>query len=332
MHEHMGKMPMLRYVTHAIYISSLLPYIAPMFSGIALAIATGLLWTVIAAIMSRAVQAKLNAIAFLALSGTIASAGCWIFILKWDVLQSGGVPRLADLIIIMVIAGILSGIGSVLMLLSMGAGHQAASWTISQSSMVIPFLWGTLVWKDPIKANGWIGMALIILSVVLLGLSKKHGEEGSINLRWLTLALSAFTILGVTQTMCSYPSQWPGWSDEARLRVPLYQTINTIPQIVLVFTHRARIEKSSIPLAVLLAAGLALTAVIGQLTIFSSLDFLGEVNLVSITYPLAVGVCVLGFALYSGFVLRERFTHPTRLGLLAGVIGLLLLSIKDLMN
>lgn len=303
-----------------------------MFSGLLFVVITGLLWMLIAIIMSRAVRKSLDPVAFLAISGTLASIGSWIVVADWDVLLAGNVPRLNELIIVIIAGGILGSAGSILMLQAMNAGHQAASWTISQSAMIIPFLWGTLVWQTPIVTTGWIGAGLIVLSVILLGRSKRHHEEGPVSPRWLIMVLSSFALMGVGQIFCSLPSQWLDWKDEAQLRVPLYQTMNAIPQVILALSLKRRVERRNLGIALVLAVLLAIVAQVSQVTIFRGLDRLGDANLLAIAYPLATGVCVVGFALYSGFVMKERFTSSTTGGVILGMAGLALLALNDLMK
>ena len=59
---------------------------------------------------------------------------------------------------------------------------------------------------------------------------------------------------------------------------------------------------------------------------FMAIDQLEKVNMVSLAFPLALGVCILSFLLYSVFFLKEKNSWRGWLGFSLTLTGMLILA------
>jgi multidrug transporter EmrE-like cation transporter len=205
-------------------------------------------------------------------------------------------------------------------------GHHAATWTIGQSALIFPYLAGVALWSDPIAARKTAGVGLILVSLGALGLAKRRAGDNAPAARrdylWLTLAVLTMLGLGTHQALSTWPSHWAGWSDAARLRVPLLATGATVGYVAASVAMRrwpGRLE-------LLLGALLAAQAVPGQWLLYKAMDHLSPYGMTGLAYPLAVGTCILCFVAYSLLVLKEKLTAFHVAGLALGVAGIGLMA------
>jgi len=117
-----------------------------MVQGILLSLASGLLFGTVGAILRRVSRAGGNLVTYYVLFGTFYLALALLFQVRWRVVA--GVDRLPMLALVIGLAGVVSGLGMLLMTRSMALGHGGISWAISQSALVVPFLAGVLLEGD----------------------------------------------------------------------------------------------------------------------------------------------------------------------------------------
>jgi len=185
--------------------------------GVGVIVFTGLLWAVSGAFFSHVARRGMKPCAFgLAMASSVSVLG-WALLCNWGALRRGDISRAPELVLILSVAGMLNWAGMLLMMAAMRRGHQAGSWTVAQSAMVIPFLAGALLWHDSLMAVHGAGALLILAAIPLFGQQKSHVEADAAGGRWFPMALLAFGVLGLSQTLCRVPSHWPGWVDTGRL-------------------------------------------------------------------------------------------------------------------
>jgi len=63
------------------------------------------------------------------------------------------------------------------------------------------------------------------------------------------------------------------------------------------------------------------------ITLFGSMDVFAKLNLVSLVYPLTVGICIIAFFIYSCLFLKEKLSLSIIFGMITGITGLMLISI-----
>lgn len=296
--------------------------------GIACVLAAGLCWAAIGVFFSRlAARGTGFAPQMFTCQLAMATAG-WVLLPDWPAILAGQTARSGQLAAMLLTGGVAVSIGIMAMQLAMRTGHHAASWTMSQSAMVIPFLVSVLLLGDPFVPAKALGVAMVLGEVACFGLARKDRKKPDRSSRavrlpvpWILMALLSLAMLGIQQTMVLVPSYWPGWSDTGRLRVPLLLTGPLIGYAALLAIRRVRPRRGNLLPALLYAS----IGVPSQVLFFTGLDRLGRFDLAGLAFPLAIGACILSFALYSMTILREHISLLHAGGIALGLAGMSLI-------
>jgi multidrug transporter EmrE-like cation transporter len=294
--------------------------------GVAGAVATGLLWATVGIVLSRAARRGIAFAPFMAANFSMAASVAFLVYPRHQVWLSGDVACVGPLVAAIIGGGLISALGVICTQRGMQLGHHGATWTISQSGLAIPFLAGLLIWSDHARVGNIVGAAAILSGLVLLGYTRDDGEAGAPRhgIRWLLFALFAFLAIGTAQTCMGIPSRWAGWTDEARLRVPLFLIGSLLGHTIVTGLQGHRVRKGYSREAVLLAV----IGLVSQFLMFRTLDVFAEFHRVGLAHPIAVGTCIVGFGLYSILVLRERINLPRLAGLILAALGVVLVALK----
>ncbi|MEG2075381.1 MAG: hypothetical protein RRY34_02670, partial [Victivallaceae bacterium] len=166
-----------------------------------------------------------------------------------------------------------------------------------------------------------IGTILIVTG--MFAVSRRKNEVGNtqyLNPAWgVALALIAFCVLGVAQTMTSACGRL-GYNDQFGLR-PVFYTIGCF--VVIWFGKAVKKEfKMSLNKEMLIIATLmSLNTLLSLYLQFKGIDALSEAQQGGLFFPIALGCCIGGFALYSRIFLRERLHWVNTIGLIVILCG-----------
>jgi len=222
---------------------------------------------------------------------------------------------------------------------AMARGPNGLAWTITQSGLVFPFLMGVLLGGTKLTAPRALGFLLILTNVVVSGLSKDDGgKKGGSTLRWFLPALVAFLFCGANQCANNLVSYLPPADRPAQLERMLWGGVGTLVAWAL---HEAAMRIAHGPAApdpdlrgkyLYLAKVCGIALIPGFLAscffLFNALDRLRDAGLVAIASPMMVNACLLGFFVYGWFGLRERPSRPQCIAFIAGLFGIVLLSVE----
>lgn len=233
----------------------------------------------------------------------------------------GGSGHAVTLVVAMALSGIFMCVGVIVLILAMKRGSPEFAWTLSQCSMVVPFVSGIVCYGNSVRWNNYLGLVCVATGIVLLGRrrggSRKRSEEARPS-GWLLPAVGAFAFIGLSQFFFSIPSYWPDWSDTARIRIPIQAVFGLLAVVCwkgTVFFRRWHRR------TVLSAAVFALLTYGGRAGLYGALDRLADIGLVPVGYPLCQSLGILGVAAYLGCVRREldksawAFLPPIMIGL-----------------
>jgi drug/metabolite transporter (DMT)-like permease len=297
-----------------------------MFLGIIFVITAGFFWGINGIIFSYIAKKSMK---FHLVIGVQAAWGVllsWIFISNFQVLMGEKIPYIGLLVVVMIISGILCSIGMMIMQRALKMGHHGIVFTISQSAMIIPFLFGVFIFGDNISFLKWIGVLFVIVSFITFGSERTEVDESKTShstYLWFILTLIVFFILGVHQILMIIPLHWNGWMDTANIRIPLFMTGVLMGYVL------AMVKQKTIPRKKDLWFG-TLVVPMGfpsLIFFFKGMDLLASTNLVSLAYPVAVGTTIIIFMTYSLFYLRERTPKVAIVGVFVGIAGITLISI-----
>ena len=294
--------------------------------GVLYAVAAGLMWAGGGALLSRVVRRGKDPIAFVALSSFVSVPALWLLVPNYDVIGSGEIPRLSELILYMALGGLSVGLAQLALQAAMKKGHHGATWTINNASLVIPFVFGVAFWADQPGASNIVGVAMIVGALVCLGMATERDEHtgrSRLQMGWFLLAMTAFVLTGMEQIAKSVPSQWAGWEDVGRLRAPLALSASTIVLQVVAIVGRRYTRDA--PWTEALVMGCLMVP--SHFLVYLAIDIFAAEDLTGLGYPMAVCACLLGFAVYSLVVLKERLTPLRGVGLAMGIVGVVLVPV-----
>ncbi len=296
-----------------------------MIKGLSLVLMTTVLWGAIAVIFDRVAKKKVNIHAFYGCSllfGTL----CSLFFIHWGVLFQGQTDRLAQLVLLISISGILNTIAMLLMIMAMRKGHSSLVWTVTQSAIVVQFIYSTIIWSESISLSQVLGLSAIFLNFILVSAGNNGPSAKSskgLSGQQLIIVLTSFILIGISQVMFITPSHWSQWQDATGLRVPLLYIVPGIFMAWMTFRSGQNISKAGMWLGLLLA----LFGVAGMLMLSASLDALAPLKISKIAYPIATAGSIVLFALYSFTYLKEPFGLKKWAGIVLGIAGIVLISI-----
>lgn len=296
-----------------------------MYFGILLVFITGLSWSAVGVVYSHVARHKLDLFAVKGVQTLLGAVFAWVFIADWPALLRGDAIRLGELALVMLGSGLLNGVGVIAMQKAMRAGHHGIVWTMGQSAMVLPFAYGVLFFGEAAPLRRCAGVALVLGSLVLFGLKRRSVTpvKGEASGAWFPLALLTLLLLGSHQSLATTPAHWQGWEDAARMRVPFATLGIALCYVAPTVARRAWPNRKTLGVGlVLLGIGVPT-----QLIFYTGMDALRAHKMVSLAYPLAVGTCIVVFALYSALVLKERKTPASLAGIALGIGGLALISL-----
>jgi len=297
-----------------------------MFLGIFLVIIAGILWGLNGIVFSYIARKSMK---FAAVIGVQAAWGVflsWILISNLKVLTTENIPYIGLLSVVMIGSGILCSTGMMIMQRALKMGHHGIVFTISQSAMIIPFLFGVIVFGESINYLKWTGLLFVIFSFITFGSERSTSEESKPHKSsyiWFVLALIVFILLGIHQILTIIPLQWNGWSDTANIRIPLFMTGILMGYILAMVSQKTFPGKKDLWFGTMVVP-LGFPSLI---FFYKGMDLLVTKNLVSMAYPVAVGTTIITFMTYSLFYLRERTPKIAIVGVFVGIAGLTLISI-----
>lgn len=295
-----------------------------MLQGIILCILTGIIWAMLGANSSRMAKSGCDPIAFSAVSTSFSMLWAWLFVADWGKLLHQSIPRFNDLLIIMPLSAVAGTAYSIFMLYAMKKGHTGISWTISQSAMVVPFLLSIAIWNDKVSYAGMAGVAMVLLTFLLLGSNKGVKTTQKTEFIWYPLIALTFISISLQQLITMIPSHWAGWTDVANLRIPIAGTTSFIIQISLMLIMKKRANKKILLNALIQS----ILGIISSKIFYTAMDLISPTGYLPIVYPLAVSICIIGVTLYSMFIIKEHFGKREVIGVVSGLAGIILISIR----
>ncbi|EIQ02111.1 hypothetical protein OpiT1DRAFT_00691 [Opitutaceae bacterium TAV1] len=247
--------------------------------------------------------------------------------IRWSGLAAEGMawPEFASLGITMVLAGAVMAGGLVLMIIAMRQGMPDMAWAICQSSMVIPFLLGLVIHGEQAGLANIGGVAVILAGIASFSRQKKAVQPGQgASRHWFVTSAIAFFVIGAGQYLFSVPSFQPGWTDRYALRIPLQSLGGLV--ILLLLCGRGRLRKLDRSLW-LHGLAYAVLTLAGRSSLYQAIDALARLQLVSLAYPVCLGLSILGFSACHA-ISQRKFSVTVAITSLLLVAGLFLVGIR----
>jgi len=303
-----------------------------MFNAMVLLTVTGIVWALIGVVYSGVVSKKINILNLSLLYTPILIFVNFFFFADLDKIFSAGfTPPALDFFGLIVVGGAINIVGMLLMQFGMKYGNNGFVFAIGQSALVLPFVIILAMYRETPDIAKVIGTVCVLIGVALIGFQSGSEQKSDLkeggntpqnkkNYLWLVFALLAFFTIGISQAMFSST----GYIEDAYSLRPAFLALGAFLGSVLCKAYFPD-EKFSVTKPMLLFSFfLILVGMASAKLSFAAIDAMGELKLASMTYPIATGICIVTFALYSIFVLKEKTHRMGLAGLAAIVLGVLL--------
>ena len=227
----------------------------------------------------------------------------------------------------------LSGVGNYcifhLMNKAMKIGPNGLTWAMIQSAFTIPFIMGIVFFGVPCSWFRLAGLLLLLTATALMGCCGQNQKQcGGFSRKWLFFTVTGFVLAGLNQCCANLPSYFLEQEkiDFAGLwvRAGLGGAGTAAVWLLHGLFDRKNFHGSGCTKWMFLMAASTLAA---SVTLFCGLDQLVAAGAGAIGYPVAMGVTIAVFLLYSLIVLRERFSLSAALSIFLCLCGIILLAI-----
>ena len=238
---------------------------------------------------------------------------------------SGGI-RIPSLFTLLtgIIFGLITVFSSIVILQALTIGPISYTTVMITSSMIIPALSGRLFWNEPIYPGQYIGMVLIIISVVF-SINKSDNSKSS-SVKWLMLSLAAFLLCGLTGIMQKL-HQSSSYRSELNEFLIIAFSVSTIVSLgmYLWYSQKKKIPKSG---------SYKVTSPIFRMGVISGvfIALSNQINLYlsgamdsAIFFPVVNGGGLVLTAIVAIAFLKEKLSRRQWLGLSIGILAILLL-------
>lgn len=221
--------------------------------------------------------------------------------------------------------GFLNCIMLLLMSKAMQHGPNGIIWVIIQSAMIFPFLTGIIFFYVEPKPVRITGLLLILASLVLFGLCKNNEVKGG---GWKAVTFLAFLLTGVVLNCSSLPSYFKSGQNVPPILRSVCTAAGTltIAVLVTVFNRKkipVRANLRSKYLWLFVGSLQFFGLIFAYLLLYPGMDAMAKNGNGSASHPLLISSCIIGFSLYSVFILREKssvWQYMAMAGCLSGIV------------
>ncbi|MBQ6596085.1 MAG: EamA family transporter [Lentisphaeria bacterium] len=212
---------------------------------------------------------------------------------------------------------------------AMERGPNGLVWGIMQSGMIGSFLMGVVIFGEKAAPVRFLGLFLILSGILVMGVSRdsRSSVRGK---NWVMPTLAAFLLVMVTQSVNSLPSYLhkESGSDSLVRTFGLYFggmigfMFITLPGMIRKRNYGVRGEWIAAVILMVLNVSASL------FFFYRGLDLLAKSGCASLGYPVSIGVCVIGFSVYSLLILKEKFARLSLAGLGGVCLGIIIISLQ----
>jgi multidrug transporter EmrE-like cation transporter len=196
---------------------------------------------------------------------------------------------------------------------AMQRGPNGIIWSITQSGFIIPFIIGVVFFDNKASIIRYIGFTLTIVSLFMIGLAQKEEKKEYSN--WLLLTFVVFFITGISQALSNLPSYFSRYNEISSVWRTFFTLVGlTLGALASPFTDgtyknyctmlKENILKKQTWIYCLFLMSFDIIG--NYFLLYPGMDSLAKAGAGSITYPVMVGACIIGFEIYSIVKLKEK--------------------------
>lgn len=198
---------------------------------------------------------------------------------------------------------------------ALSIGPMALTSIIASFSLIIPFLFGIILWNEILTLLKFFGVILLLLSIFLINIKKENGFSAKLLLYALTTMLTN-GICSVIQKM--HQIQFP-----ALYRTEfMFWALLCVSTIQMITHNTKRNRKVKFELSLLgIASGIA-NCCANYIVLY-----LSATENASVLFPIIAVANIIAVWIIGIFFFKERLRLPQTVGLFIGVISIVLLKI-----
>ena len=210
---------------------------------------------------------------------------------------------------------------------AMKDGPNGLVWAMTQAALLAPFLMGVLLFHEVPSPVRYIGLALVVAAVFLMGTTKHGGSSGGTGSAWVGCTLLALFFGMASQCCCVVPSYHPEWNATVAFRAMAANFGIFIGYLgALALKPVLRRWPTAFECRILVLQ--AVVSFISNFFLFyKGLDRLTALGAGGLAYPITISVCILGMEAYALVALREKTPPQAFCGIAALLAGILCLSL-----
>lgn len=276
-------------------------------TGLLLTCGIGLLWSFIGVYYKLMANWKLNPFNVGIITGVIGIVLNLLFVTRTEKFISGetALPSWGYILFVL-LAGFANSGGSYILQRSMLYGKSGVTWAIGQCALIVPFFAITVIYSEPWNMLKLAGTGVIVAGMLFIALwnSGKNSSEAP-RLRYgLVLALAAFAVLGIAQSMTSATS-FMSYTDQGICRPVITVTGGLLATAAgkIYLKDKGFYFPGKLFLVVFL---LAIQSVAVHVMQFAALDHLKACGMNGVFFPIAVGLCIAGYSVWSVLFFKEK--------------------------
>lgn len=293
----------------------------PMITGLIFTLLIGIFWSLVGVYYRAIAKWKLSFFDISLVTGVSSMIFLLACITDTGALLHGEITAPSCFFILFVLAGgAVNMLGGLFLQRSMVWGKSSVTWAIGQSALIIPFTAITLIFHEPWSILKISGTIAVVAGMLLLSMRPGGTAEAPRPRYGVLLALTAFCLLGIGQTILSAQS-FSGYDDAAGIRAPLQVAGSFLAVLTAKFAMHDRGFKLNRKVLLLLLL-MTLQGVLTTVLQFYALDALKECGMNGVFFPVAVGTCIAGYSVWSVAIYKEHLSLPVIAGTLTILAGI----------
>ncbi|MBO5761411.1 MAG: hypothetical protein J6S53_07705 [Lentisphaeria bacterium] len=301
-----------------------------LLTGFLLTILTGVLWSFTGVYYKSMAKWNLSLYNIMMFMGGLSFLMTLLIFTKTEDLLSGKLPLPSAGYTLFIFAASLTNIaGSFILQRSMIYGKSGVTWAVGQSAFILPFIAVTLIFSEPWNILKGLGTLSVLAGMIFFSVktSPEAKTEALQTKKGIKLAFLAFFVLGTAQSMTS-ASSFFAYEDPAMLR-PAIACFSTFLAACAgkFFTGERGLHLNR--KALLLIFFLSLQTVIATAIQFLALDKLKKYGMNGTFFPVAIGLCIAGYSLWSIVLFKEKAGRYFICGLFLILAGLFCYLLAD---
>lgn len=173
----------------------------------------GILWTLVAVILSEAKQRGASVDHFYCFGS--ATAVLLLFFSGYSVngLNNVFAPEYRTALFCFTAAALLNGSGQALCMTNLKQGGRALAYSIPLLSFLLPYIWSLACWGEPLAIRGITGVLLIAVSLFFLATRRTAKDEeqshsSALEPKRILIAFASMILIGSGQILLSTPSRF----------------------------------------------------------------------------------------------------------------------------